>query len=180
MWGYGAACLTFEVWDFATPVEIRVSPFYIYMDFIKYRKKELRLANNSIKEIKDIIPASKCKIIGAAAIPMLGKKEIDILVISKSIISSFKKLNKIDYKGKIIDNKKAYLRKIFEDITIEIHLVKPNDKIIRIYGKYINILKRNNSLRIKYEKFKKSMSNLSSDEYKIKKSKFIRENIIHR
>ncbi len=177
MWGCGAACLTFEVWDFATPVEIRASPFKL-MKFIKYGEKELGLADSSMKEIKKLLSHVRCKLIGSIAIPMIGKEEIDILVVSNKFKSDFMKLIELGYKGNMLTNR-AYLHKKSDNILIEIHLMKPSDKMIKLYDKYIDILRKDGKLKKKYEKFKLSSVNLSSKEYKLRKADFIGEYILN-
>lgn len=147
------------------------------MKLIKYSNKDIVIAKNSIKEIKKILPSAKCKLIGSAAIPMIGKKEFDILVIIGGIKASVRKLKLLGYQGTIIKNK-AYVHKRIKDFTIELHLVKLDSKMIDYYKKYIRILKRDISLRKRYEKFKASCRNLSKKDYKVKKSNFIKNYVL--
>jgi len=50
--------------------------------------------------------------------------------------------------------------------------------MISIHRNIILKLREDESLRIKYEEFKKTLSGLSRDEYKKQKSAWVRENLI--
>lgn len=148
------------------------------IEIIEPSKNIFDLYNYFEEKIRKAIPNVKTRLIGSFAIPMCGKKEIDILVEIDDVKRAQIILEKLGFsKGPIIRGE-GFSHDRSKDMICELHILPPNDKRIKkVYDKVINTLRENKNLREKFEKLKRSLNGKSEEEYKIAKSNFLAENI---
>lgn len=138
-------------------------------------KELFELYDNTKNEIQRVIPDAKIELVGALAVPMAGKEEIDIMVICNDIESVQKTLEKYGFMPGQIVKGEAFSHKKVGNIVLEIHIMRQGHKNIELYQNIRSRLKEDKELRDKYEKLKISLDGKSEKEYKKAKSDFIRE-----
>lgn len=137
-----------------------------------------KIANESVLSIKILLPKRIVERVGAIAIPMTGREEIDIMIISHNIQEDSAILNDAGYSVGPTQDGISYLKKFVNDIEIGIQIIPENHPMIDIHRKIIEKLKSNSYLKEKYSKFKHSLNGLTFTEYKSKKSIWIKENLL--
>ena len=137
-----------------------------------------KITNESVSNIKTLLPERIVEHVGAMAIPMTGREEIDIMIISPNPQGDSAVLNDAGYSVGPTQDGISYLKKFVDDIEIGIQIIPENHPMIDIHRKIIEKLKSNHELREKYSEFKRSLNGLTLDEYKSKKSKWIKENLL--
>lgn len=138
---------------------------------ISYGSTHYADAQAAIDDLKKILPSIECEFIGAAAVPMMGKEEIDVLAITDHLQQDKKMLEKNGYVVQQESDKKAYVHLRKPSIMIEIHLTTRSSSTIAAYRKLIERL-QDPILRKKYEILK---SSTPENEYKSAKSTFIEQ-----
>ncbi len=128
-------------------------------------------------EIKRLLPNSEVEAVGAMAVPMIGRPELDFLVISKQIEKDSKILVEAGFVQGPVVNGTSFLKKMVDDIEVAAQIMFPDNSMVDTHRKIISVLRENEDLRKKYEEFKTTLSGLSREEYKEKKSLWIKENI---
>lgn len=136
-----------------------------------------KIQQESLEEVKALLPNSEVEAVGAMAVPMIGRPELDLLVISSQIEEDSKVLVDTGYLQGPIVNGTSFLKKMVDDIEVAVQIMSPDNSMIDIHRKIISVLQENEDLRRKYEEFKTTLSGLSREEYKEKKSAWIKENI---
>jgi GrpB-like predicted nucleotidyltransferase (UPF0157 family) len=136
------------------------------------------LQEKILSELTSLLPNSHIELVGAMAVPMIGRPEIDIMVISEDIKNDSFKLTDEGYVQGPVEKGISYLKKTQDNIEVGIQIMSPDNNMIDIHRNIILKLREDESLRTKYEEFKKTLSGLSRDEYKRQKSAWIRENLI--
>lgn len=136
------------------------------------------LQEKLLSELSSLLPNSHIELVGAMAVPMIRRPEIDIMIISEYIENDSFKLANEGYVQGPVEKGISYLKKTQDDIEIDIQIMSPDNNMINIHRNIILKLRENEPLKIKYEEFKKTLSGLSKDEYKKQKGAWIRENLI--
>jgi GrpB-like predicted nucleotidyltransferase (UPF0157 family) len=148
------------------------------VEIVMPSKKIFDLYSYFEKKIKKALPESKTRLIGSFAVPMAGKKEVDILVEIKDVENALNILDKAGFSKGPIFKGEGFLHGKKEEFVCELHVLEPGDERIRkVYDRTINAFKNNKDLREKFEKLKFSMNGKSEEEYKKMKSKFLKENV---
>lgn len=137
-----------------------------------------KITNQVISNIKILLPERIMEHIGAMAVPMSGREEIDIMVISPNIQGDSAILNNANYSIGPTQNGISYLKKFIDGIEIGIQIIPENHLMIAIHRSIIEKLKGSPELKERYSKFKYSLVGLTPDEYKTKKSMWIKENLL--
>jgi len=128
------------------------------------------------KNLNEIIPSAEISLIGALAVPMKGKKEMDILIVTDSVAEAQNKLSDMGYsRGPIVDGE-GFCKNDNYKVEISLHIVPPKHKRIQVYFKTIEKLQKDDILRKKYEEFKMDFNGSSINEYKRAKNKFLIDN----
>jgi GrpB-like predicted nucleotidyltransferase (UPF0157 family) len=143
---------------------------------IKPSKKVFETIENYKKLISEIVSDSKISLIGAFAVPMCGKKDIDILIETNNVKETQEKLKINNFTVGPIIKDEGFCRSKKYDIVCDVHIVTKNHDKIKKYFDLINNLKSDLKLLKKYEKLKKSLNNKTIKEYKENKNKFLKEN----
>jgi 8-oxo-dGTP pyrophosphatase MutT (NUDIX family) len=148
------------------------------VEIVEPSKKIFDLSKKIQREVKKILPESKTRLIGSFAIPICGRKEIDILVEVNNVKKAQEKLAKMGFKKGPVIKGEAFLTKFEEDMRCDLHVLEYGDKRIRkVYEKVINFFKENKEVRERYSNFRKSLVGLSEKEYKEKKSQFLAKTV---
>lgn len=141
--------------------------------------KEIKdLQDSLVSEFQDLLPNSEIELIGAMSIPMIGRPELDILIISKNIEEDSLVLVQEGYVQGPIVNGVSNLKKYIDAIEIGVQIHVPESKMIEIHRGIIKLLRENEELRLKYENFKRTLAGLTRDEYKKQKSAWMEQNIL--
>ena len=145
---------------------------------IEPSEEVFRLQRDSLDEVGLLLPDAHVEAVGSMAVPLVGRPELDIMVLSENIAEDSKSLESHGYKqGPVVDGI-SNLKKVVDGVEVAIQVMSPNHSMVETHRSVITILRSNNELRKKYEDFKKTLSGLSREEYKVKKSRWIQEYII--
>lgn len=136
-----------------------------------------KIQDASLQEVSSLLPQSHVEAVGAMAVPMTGRPELDLLVISEHIKQDSNILTLHGYKQGPLINGTSFLKKMVGDIEVAVQVMSPENKMITTHRSIIELLRSNEELRNQYEEFKKTLTGLSREEYKEKKSAWIQENI---
>jgi GrpB-like predicted nucleotidyltransferase (UPF0157 family) len=138
----------------------------------------LNLQEQVINEVSTLLPSSEVELVGAMAVPMVGRPELDILVISKDIEADSKILTKNAYKQGPVVNETSFLKRMEGEIEVAVQIMSPENKMIEIHRNIIKKLREEDELRTAYELYKKTLSGLTKEEYKEKKSEWLKNNVL--
>lgn len=138
----------------------------------------LRIQQEYIEKIQQLLPEAHIEIVGSMAIPMAGRSELDILVISKDIETDSKKIEDTGFLYRTLADNAYYLKKKVEGVDVTVHVMFKDNKMITIYRKMIELLRSDDILRKRYEEFKWTLNGLARSEYKKKKVDWMKENIL--
>lgn len=144
---------------------------------IEYSPEVGALQDSMISEIKELLPASKILPIGSMAVPMAGKEEIDLLVVSAVPERDSQTLAANGFRKGPIEKDVHYLKASRGAFEIDVQVVSPGHHAIEYHSQMLGKLRRDESLRNRYAEFKRSLNGLTPVEYKEKKSTWIRENL---
>jgi len=137
-----------------------------------------KLQNDTIAELSIMLPDSVVELIGSMAVPISGKPEIDVMVISDRVGSDSKLLSQKGYKQGLIIKGISHLSVKRNGIHIDVQIVPVNHKMIEIHRNTLTKLRENTELREGYKKLKKSLTGLSPEEYKKRKTEWINSNLL--
>lgn len=135
------------------------------------------IQQEKLSEIKDLLPDSKVEAVGAMTVPMAGRPELDIMVISEHIEEDSKILVEHGYKQGPVVEGTSFLKMMVGSVEVAVQIMSPENPMINTHRNIISILRENDGLRNQYEEFKKTLSGLTREEYKKKKSGWLEENI---
>ena len=136
------------------------------------------LQENLVLELSELLPHSHIELIGAMAVPMVGRSEIDIMILSKRVKEDSEILVNKGYNQGPVENAISYLKKMQGDVEIGVQIMSPDNKMINIHRNIISKLQNNEALRKSYEDFKRSLSGLTPEEYKKQKGVWIEKNLL--
>ena len=125
------------------------------------------------KMIHTVLPDAKVELIGSAAIPMVGKKEIDILVICDDVEKAHSVLEKLAFGRGPITKEGGYLSDSRFGVEAEFHVVATGSKKIDNARRLIARLQSDKPLRDRLEFLKRSWDGLSREEYRKHKAEFL-------
>lgn len=136
------------------------------------------LQNEVVAGLSALLPDSTIELVGSMAVPISGKPEIDVMVISKKVDSDSKLLSQKGYKQGPIVKGISYLSIKRNGVRIDLQIIPINHKMIEIHRKTLKKLQENSELREGYQKLKKSLTGLSAEEYKKRKTEWIKSNLL--
>jgi|SRR3989344_2842611 len=147
------------------------------VEIVPYDPKYAEIFENYRTIILGVLPYVKVQLIGNVAVPMKGKKEIDVLVIAEDVLVAQEVLQKAGFhKGPIYEGE-AYATDYRYNLECEVHLLPEGDRRISRINDLIKFLQEHDDVRSRYEEFKESCNGLSIREYRNRKADYIRENI---
>lgn len=138
----------------------------------------LALQEKMVNEVSNLLPASHVEVVGSMAVPMAGRPELDILVISEDITSDSDILCQNGYNQGPVVNDTSFLKKMSDNVEVAVQIMSSDNKMVSIHRNLIDILRNDEDLRKKYEKFKHTLSGLNREEYKKQKSEWLEKNIL--
>jgi len=134
-----------------------------------YNPKTDLIAEKVVKQIKEILPESDIRYMGASALKISGQNDVDIYIISTNDLKETY-LSKLSVKfGNQIKRKWQW----FDDgIEVSVYVSDPSDAKFQEQLRIFDILKHTPEILKKYEVLKESMNNRSYKEYQIAKYEF--------
>lgn len=135
------------------------------------------LQNRTVKEIADLLPDIEIQKIGVMSVPMIGRPELDLVVITDDPENVVKKLEQASYRAGPFVQGIHFMKKYIDGIDIALQIMKPENKMIDSHQRFLTLLKGDQQLKSKYEEFKRTLNGLKSEEYKKRKNEWIEENI---
>lgn len=148
------------------------------IEIIEPSEKIFKMSDNMQERIKKIIPNSKTRLIGSFAIPVCGKKEIDLLIEVDNVEEASNLLEKQGFKKGLKVKNEIFLSCFEEEIKYDLHVLPHGDSHIRkVYDKVINYFKENEDKRKEFDNFKRSLNGLSEEEYKKRKGEYLERTV---
>lgn len=148
------------------------------IQIIEPSEKIFSLSKRVQSKIKRILPESKTRLIGSFAIPVCGKKEIDILIEVNNVEEASKILSKNGFKQGPKIKTESFMTCFEEGMDCDLHVLPYEDKhIAKVYDKVINYFKENEDKRKEFDNFKRSLNGLPEEEYKRKKGEFLERTV---
>ncbi|HEV7424614.1 MAG TPA: GrpB family protein, partial [Candidatus Paceibacterota bacterium] len=112
------------------------------------------------------------------SVPMIGRPELDLMVISNDLENDSRQVEKIGFKqGSVELGKASYLKKIEDGVDVTVQILSSDNPLINRHRNILVILKSNHELRKQYEEFKKTLAGLEKQEYRAKKKEWLTEHI---
>lgn len=137
-----------------------------------------RLQHLIVFELSVLLPDTEVHPIGAMAVPMAGKEELDFLVISENPDQDTTVLAAKGYRKGPCEKGVQYLKSDRNGFEIDVQIVPPGHHAIEYHNRMLEKLRGDEGLRNRYAAFKRSLDGLPAAEYKEKKSAWIRENLL--
>ena len=126
--------------------------------------------------LKALFPHLTVELIGGMSVPMIGRPELDIMIISSDLENDSKQVEGVGLKqGSIEPGKASYLKKLEDGIDVTVQLLSPSNSMIKRHRDIRTILKGNHEIRKRYKKFKKTLTGLEKQEYRAKKKEWLSE-----
>ena len=107
----------------------------------------LALQEKMIKEVSSLLQSSQVELVGSMAVPMAGRPELDILVISEDITTDSEILSQNGYIQGPVVNGVSFLKKMIDQIEVAIQIMSSDNKMANIHRNLISILRKNEDLR---------------------------------
>lgn len=115
------------------------------------------------------------ELVGSAAVPMLGKKEIDILVMCHDVKDTHDKLRELlGHDIGPITDEVGYARDRTYGIIAEFHVVNKNSRYIQYQRSVVELLQTNTAKREELEAIKRSLDGKPMTSYKEGKNQFMK------
>ena len=149
-----------------------------FVKIVEPNEQTAGIAKDTLADIQKLFPSRVVEHVGALAVPMSGRKEIDIMIISPDVLSDSIIMSQTNYSAGPTIDEISYFRQFIDDTEIGVQIVPENHSMIDIHRRIIDKLKNNPELKARYSKFKYSLNDLNSDEYKLKKNIWIKENLL--
>jgi|GEM_PF-2173742 len=133
-----------------------------------------------VAELSQLLPKSSVESIGSMAVPISGKSEIDVMIVSDDVAGDSKLLLEKGYRQGPFEYEKdiSYLSTKKNGIRIDIQILPTGHKRIELHRKTLRKLREDIVLRKAYEQFKQSLNGLPQDEYKKRKVEWIKNNLL--
>ncbi|OGI68403.1 hypothetical protein A2738_00750 [Candidatus Nomurabacteria bacterium RIFCSPHIGHO2_01_FULL_42_15] len=135
------------------------------------------LQKEIIIELSKILPDSSSELIGSMAVPISGKSEIDVMVVSNDVNADSKLLVEKSYIQGPVVKEISHLNTKRNGIRVDLQILPVGHKMIGIHRRTLEKLRADAGLSQRYEDFKNSLDGLPEDEYRKKKNEWIKNNI---
>ena len=145
---------------------------------IEPNERILNLQSEAIKEVEKILSNQKVSAVGGMAVPMTGRPELDIIVISEDVEGDADKLENNGFMYRTPANNSIFLKKKVDGVEIAVEITTSGNPRIELHKKIINLMRSDSDLRKQYEEFKRTLGGLSREEYKIKKTEWMKKNLL--
>ncbi len=138
----------------------------------------LGIQERYIEIVKQALPGRHVEMVGGMAVPMTGRPELDILVITDDVEGDTQKMEAVGFGHRGFADEASYLKQVVEGIEVTLHIMREDNKIIPRQRAVVELLKNDDTLRKEYEDFKRTLSGLGRDEYKKRKVEWLEKNIL--
>jgi len=136
------------------------------------------LQEDTTEALSKLLQDSHVELVGAMAVPMTGRPEVDVMIISRNVAGDSRVLAENGYKQGPVKDDISFLKMMKEGVEIGVQIMSPESKMIDVHRGIIQKLREDSGLRGRYEIFKRSLAGLNRDEYKKQKSAWIKENLM--
>ena len=143
--------------------------------FVEFNPFYLEIFNKYKTEILKLLPEAKIELIGSAAVPMKGKRELDILIEVPDKEKAQEILVKNGYGNGPIFGDTSYATDLKYGIECEFHILNKGHKQIKKFKSLVKELRKNKRLRENFERFKESCEGLTRREYRERKAEFLKK-----
>lgn len=126
------------------------------------------------------LPGRHIEMVGAMAVPMVGRPELDILIITDDVEGDAATLETVGFGHRGSGDDALYLKQMVEGVEVTVQIMRPDNALIPMLRGTVKLLRDDHELRSRYEAFKKTLSGLPRDEYKKKKVAWMKENVLPR
>jgi GrpB-like predicted nucleotidyltransferase (UPF0157 family) len=121
-----------------------------------------------------LFPNLTVELIGGMSVPMIGRPELDLMVISDDLENDSKLVEEMGFKqGPVEPDKASYLKMIEDGVDVTVQILCPGNSMIERHRSIRTILKGDDRLRKQYEEFKKTLAGLERQEYRAKKKEWL-------
>ncbi|HEX7724569.1 MAG TPA: GrpB family protein [Candidatus Paceibacterota bacterium] len=138
----------------------------------------LVLQVQTVVDMVILVPSAAVEAVGSMAVPVCGKNEIDIMVVSDDVAGISAMLVNNGYRQGPIEKGISYLNKYVGETEVAVQVIPNGHKMIEIHRVILHRLQSDQGLRDRYAAFKRTLDGLPSDEYKTRKSEWIRANLL--
>lgn len=143
---------------------------------IKESPKEIiTLANELVTELAKQLPNTEVELVGALAIPMVGKNDVDIMIISNNVKQTAEDIVKLGYSRGPVMNEVSYHIKEIDGFEVGLQVMKPDHIMVFTHRRLIERLKSDENLLTEYTKFKLNYNGHDENEYKEAKGRWLVE-----
>ena len=136
------------------------------------------IQNRYLEVVKEALPERHIEMVGGMAVPMTGRPELDILILTDDPEGDTKHLEAIGFQHRGVADDAFYLKQMVEGVEVTLQIMREDNKMVSIHRGLIELLRQDEPLRKEYEEFKKTLSGLPRDEYKKQKVAWLEENIL--
>ena len=136
----------------------------------------------TVRHLAELFPGQTVEAIGSMAVPMEGRPEIDIMIVSESAESVEADAQRLAVEGFArgpIEKGIAYLKEMRSGIEIAVQIIPAGHKMIDIHHTILGKLSSDPALRTAYEQFKRTLEGLDKAEYKKRKSRWVEDNLLN-
>lgn len=123
------------------------------------------------------LPGRHIEMVGGMAVPMIGRPELDILVITDDVEGDATKLEVVGFGYRTPADDAVYLKQKVEGVEVTVQVMREDNKLVKILRQVLALLQADESLRKEYEEFKKTLAGLERPEYKKRKVEYLQKNI---
>lgn len=138
------------------------------------------IAQRYVEIVTTTLPGRHIEMVGAMAVPMVGRPELDILIITDDVEGDAATLETVGFGSRGAGDDALYLKQMVEGVEVTVQIMRPDNALIPMLRGAVRLLRDDHELRNRYEAFKKTLSGLPRDEYKKQKVAWITENVLPR
>lgn len=128
--------------------------------------------------VSQMLPGRHIEMVGGMAVPMIGRPELDILVITDDVEGDALKLETFGFGYLTFADDAAYLKQKVEGVEVTVQIMREDNKMVNILRQILMLLRTDEALRKEYEAFKRTLAGLERSEYKKRKVEYLQKNIL--
>jgi len=132
-----------------------------------------------LHELRVLLPDATVELIGGMSVPMAGREEVDIMVVTDDQAKAVEVMLLNGYPGGVEEKGVYYLTDFKKEVECGIQILSPDHPQVETNRRIRSRLQEDASLRQRLERFKKSIEKLTQAQYKEQKSVWIRDNILN-
>jgi GrpB-like predicted nucleotidyltransferase (UPF0157 family) len=137
----------------------------------------LKVLGDITNELSELLPYSHVEHVGAMAVPIVGRQEIDMMVICfQDVNADAEVLAQHGYtRGATIDDV-LFMSKGIDGVEVSVQIMKQGNSMIERHRQFKEKLQSDPALYKRLEDFKWTLDGLTKEEYKKRKDAWMKEN----